>query len=286
MSTEATPAGQEAECAHQTKGSDQFKQCAHAAANWLSINGSYEFDVCAPLPRPKGSTFVWRIIDRGSVNAPTIPVFGGNDGCAAVRFTIAAPDNQRVIVAKQIYLGWTKPVPVEHLRLHFDKLLVRRAMDPSCAPDQPTCPSANESTLLGQITTGPGEWQLTWSVDGIWGHWPGTLLAKDGSTFVGRQAVDFYVGTGKPWTLVTMARECDFGALPSFDGTGHPMVPCPRTNEVGNASGDDYPGAIAVTFKGPALGHHVSNASTAGSSCPPSNVHGCYQLTYTVSRVR
>jgi len=203
-----------------------------------------------------------------------------------VRFTIAAPDNQRVIVAKQIYLGWTKPVPVEHLRLHFDKLLVRRAMDPSCAPDQPTCPSANESTLLGQITTGPGEWQLTWSVDGIWGHWPGTLLAKDGSTFVGRQAVDFYVGTGKPWTLVTMARECDFGALPSFDGTGHPMVPCPRTNEVGNASGDDYPGAIAVTFKGPALGHHVSNASTAGSSCPPSNVHGCYQLTYTVSRVR
>jgi len=286
VSTDETPAGMAAQCAHETKGSDQFKACSHSTSTWITANGAYDFSICAPQPAPKGSHLAWRIVDRGSVNAPTIPVFGGNDGCAAVRFTIAAPDNQRVIVAKQIYLGWTKPVPVEHLRLHFDKLLVRRAMDPSCAPDQPTCPSANESTLLGQITIGPGEWQLTWSVDGIWGHWPGTLLAKDGSTFVGRQAVDFYVGTGKPWTLVTMARECDFGALPSFDGTGHPMVPCPRTNEVGNASGDDYPGAIAVTFKGPALGHHVSNASTAGSSCPPSNVHGCYQLTYTVSRVR
>jgi hypothetical protein len=30
----------------------------------------------------------------------------------------------------------------------------------------------------------------------------------------------------------------------------------------------------------------VTNAATAGSSCPPSNLHGCYQLTYTVSRVR
>ena len=288
VSTDATPAGMAAQCAHTTKGSDQFKACSHSTSPWLSVNGSYDFSFCAPQPPPKGSHLLWRIVDRGSVNAPTIPVFGGNDGCADVRFTIAAADNQRVVVAKQIYLGWTKPIPVEHLRLHFDRLLVRRAMDPSCAPDQPTCPYANQSTLLGQITTGPGEWQLTWSVDGIWGRWPGTLPAKDGSTFAGRQSVDFYVGKGKPWTLVTIARECDFGALPSFDGTGHPMVPCPRTNEVGNSSGDDYPGSIALTFRSPSasLGRHVTNASTAGSSCPPSNAHGCYQLTYTVSRVR
>jgi hypothetical protein len=54
---------------------------------------------------------------------------------------------------------------------------------------------------------------------------------------------------------------------------------------VGNAAGDDYPGAITLTYHGAALGRHVSNASTAGSTCPPSNVNGCYQLTYTVSRV-
>ena len=159
-------------------------------------------------------------------------------------------------------------------------------MDPSCAPDKPTCPAKRESTLLGQIGSGPGEWQLHWNVDGIWGRWPGTLAARDGSVFKGRQSVDFFVERGKPWSLVTLARECDFGALPGWDGPGHPTAPCPLTTEIGNSKGDDYPGAIAVTYRGSALGRHVTNASTAGSSCPPSNRHGCYQLTYTVTRAR
>jgi hypothetical protein len=286
MSTDATPAGQEAECAHETKGSDQFKQCAHAASNWLSINGSYEFDVCAPLPRPKGSTFVWRIVDRGSVNAPAAKLNPGNLGCGTILLKINEPVGRRVVIAKQVYAGWTRASRPTHLRVHFDKLLVRRAMDPSCPPDQPACPYAAESTLPGQIVTAPGEWQLHWSVDGIWGRWPGTLAAKDGSTFRGSQTVDFYVAAGKPWTLVTLARECDFGALPGWDGPGKPTLPCPPSNEVGNSAGDDYPGAITVTHTGLALGTHVANAATAGSTCPPSNVKGCYQLTYTVSRVR
>jgi hypothetical protein len=286
ISTDATPAGQEAQCAHTTKGSDQFKTCAHTTPDRLSVNGSYDFTLCAPDPHPKNVTLLWRIVDRGSVSAPKVPVRAGKDGCADVRFTIAAPAGKRVVLAKQIYLGWSKAVPVDHLRLHFDKLLVRRAMDPSCPPDKPTCPYANESTLLGQIVTAPGEWQLHWSVDGIWGSWPGTLAARDGSTFRGTQRVDFYVQPGKPWTLVILARECDFGALPGWDGPGKPTLPCPRSSEVGNSAGDDYPGAITVTNKGLALGTHVANASTAGSTCPPSNVKGCYQLTYTVSRVR
>jgi hypothetical protein len=286
MSTDATPAGQEAECAHTTKGSDQFKQCAHATANWLSINGSYEFDVCAPLPRPKGATFVWRIVDRGSVNAPIVKLGPGNLGCGTILLKLDNPVGRRVVVAKQVYVGWTHARAPTHLRLHFDKLLVRRAMDPSCPPDKPACPYANESTLLGQIVTAPGEWQLNWSVDGIWGSWPGTLAAKDGSTFGGTQSVDFYVAHGKPWTLVTLARECDFGGLPGWDGPGKPTQPCPPSNEVGNSAGDDYPGAITVTHKGLALGTHVANAATAGSTCPPSNIKGCYQLTYTVSRLR
>jgi hypothetical protein len=286
ISTDATPAGRQAECAHTTKGSDQFKTCSHATPDWLSANGAYDFTICAPDPHPKNVNLTWRMVDRGSVNAPNVPVYGGNDGCASVRFSIAAPSGKRVVVAKQIYVGWTKPVAVDHLRLRFDKLLVRRAMDPSCQPDKPTCPYANESTLPGQIVTAPGEWQLHWSVDGIWGRWPGTLAAKDGSVFRGKQSVDFHVRHGKPWTLVVIARECDFGALPGWDGPGKPTLPCPHSSEVGNSRGDDYPGAITVTHKGLALGKHVANASTAGSTCPPSNVNGCYQLTYTVSRLR
>jgi hypothetical protein len=286
ISTDATPAGREAECAHQTKGSLAFKACSHAVANWLSVDGSYDYSLCAPTPAPAGAQLVSRIVDRGSVNAPPVAVTPGNDGCASIRFSVDAPSGQRVVIAKQVYLGWSKPAAVEHLRLHFDQLLVRRAMDPSCVPDRPACKYAAESTRLGQITAAPGEWQLAWSVDGIWGRWPGTLAARDGSIFTGSQSVDFYVKSGTPWTLVVLARECDFGAVPSFAGTGHPIAPCPSSREVGNSAGDDNPGAITVAYSGLGLGRHVANASTKGSTCPASNVRGCYQLTYTVRRVQ
>ena len=108
------------------------------------------------------------------------------DGCADVVLNVDQPDGKRVVVAWQVFVGWSKPaLKVDHLRLHFDRLLVRRAMDPSCPPDKPACPAKNETTLLGQIANAPGEWQLHWSVDGIWGRWPGTLAARDGSVFKG-----------------------------------------------------------------------------------------------------
>ena len=283
VSTDATPAGKEAECAHLTKGSDQFKSCSHSSPDWLSVNGSYAFDLPAPVAscvRP-----ALRTVDRGSTNAPRISA-RWTGRAWHVSFTVAAPQGVRLLVARQLFATCRNAPAIDHLRLHFDRLLVRRAMDPSCSPAQPSCPNANESTLLGQIAAGPGEWQLEWSVDGIWGRWPGTLAAKDGSTFAGRQSVDFFVRRGRPWTFVALARECDFGALPGWDGPGHPTAPCPVSNEVGNSAGDDYPGAITLTYRGPALGRHSSNAATAGSTCPPSNVHGCYQLTHTVSRVR
>ena len=283
VSTDATPAGQEAECAHQTKGSDQFKACAHAYPDWLSVNGDYAFDL--PAPKATCTQPAIRTVDHGSFNPPQVNATWTGRAWH-VTFSVAAPEGKRVFVARQFFATCANAPAIDHLRLHFDKLLVRRAMDPSCAPDKPTCPFANESTLLGQIASGPGEWQLMWSVDGIWGRWPGTLAAKDGSTFAGKQSVDFYLQRGKPWTFVTLARECDFGALPGWDGPGHPTAPCPVSNEVGNASGDDYAGAITLIYRGAALGRHVSNASTAGSTCPSSNVNGCYQLTYTVSRVR
>jgi hypothetical protein len=269
FSTDATPAGQQAECAHRTKGAESFKACSHAAADWLSVDGSYSYRLCGP----RGGAVT--VADMHSVAAPRVTVTRTADGCATVSFTIAARPGQRVVVAKRILLA--KPAGLQHLRVRFDRLLVRRAMDPS---------SPNESTLTGQIASAPGEWQLYWNVDGIWGRWPGTLAARDGSIFRGRQSVDLWVPSRGTWTLVALARECDFGALPGWDGPGRPTAPCPVTNEVGNAKGDDYPGAIAVRHHGLALGRHVANASTAGSTCPPANTRGCYQLTYTVSRLR
>ncbi len=283
VSTDATPAGREAQCAHETKGSDQFKACSHSTPDWVSVNATYAFDLPAPVTPCAHPGISSK--DHGSVNEPRIAYAATSTGWHAT-FTINQPEGTRVVIAREVHATCENSPKLDHLRLRFDKLLVRRAMDPSCPPDKPSCPFANESTLLGQIVSAPGEWQLHWSVDGIWGRWPGTLAAKDGSVFRGTQLVDFYVQRSKPWTLVTLARECDFGALPGWDGTGHPTLPCPRSNEIGNSKGDDYPGAIAVTFKNAAIGRHVSNASTAGSTCPPSNVKGCYQLTYTVSRVR
>jgi hypothetical protein len=286
VSTDATPAGQEAECAHRTKGADTFKSCAHAAAPWLSVNGTYDLPICALGPRPPGASLVLKVADVGSVAAPRVAVTTVGASCAAVRFTVAAPAGQTVRVLKKVFVGWSKPQPVVHLRVRYDRLLVRRAMDPSCPQSNPACPSANETTLLGQIGTAPGEWQLYTSAAGHWQRWPGTMKAKDGSVFRSRLATDFYLRPKQSWTLVALARECDFGALPGWNGPGHPTAPCPSSDEIGNAKGDDYPGAIAVTYHSLALGTHVVNASTAGSTCPPSNTHGCYQLTYTVSRLR
>jgi hypothetical protein len=278
VSSDATPAGQEAQCAHRTKGDATFKDCAHAAPNVLDVNGAYSFRFCGA----KGGAIT--NMDMGSVGAPQLTIARTPDGCATVSFTVAAAPGARVVVAKRILLG--APPRLDHLRLRFDSLLVRRAMDPSCPPGRPACPYAAESTLPGQIVAAPGEWQLYWSVDGIWGRWPGTLAAKDGQTFRGGPHVDFFVPRGASWTFVVLARECDFGALPGWDGPGRPTAPCPQSDEVGNSTGDDYPGAITVTHHGLALGRHVANASTAGSTCPPSNAKGCYQVTYTVSRLR
>ena len=287
ISTDPTPAGKQAECAHRMKGSDQFKACSHSARDWWSVNGTYRFVLCAPGPKPSGGRLAITLANKAGVAAQRPTVVGRSDGCADVTAKVDQPEGKRVVVGWQVFVGWSKStIEVDHLRLHFDRLLVRRAMDPSCAPDKPACPARGETTLLGQIAGGPGEWQLHWSVDGIWGRWPGTLAARDGSVFKGAQTVDFFVQHGKPWTLVTLARECDFGALPGWDGPGHPTQPCPVTTEIGNSKGDDYPGAIMVTTRGLGLGRHVANASTAGSTCPPSNRHGCYQLTYTVTRAR
>ncbi len=290
VSTDATPAGIEAECAHRTKGAD-FKTCIHGSPNWLSANGRYEFRLPAP-PRPgPGARLTVRVIDRGSSgSAPKLATRLDAAG-VTVSAVLDAPAGTRLVLAKQVFLGWT-PMPArslpEHLRLTFTRVLIRRAMDPSCPPQNPGCPYANETTLLGQNSTAPGEWNVYWDVDGIWSLWkPALLLARDGQSFPGTQTVDFYVPRGEPWRLFAVARECDFGVIGSFAGQNVPIAPCPKTGEIGNAAGDDYAGALEARFASPAagLGPHRTNSIVAGSDCPVSNRSGCYAISYSVARI-
>ena len=290
VSTDATPAGIIAECAHRTKGSN-LKDCFRTRPNWLSVNGHYGFTLPAP-PRPSpGARLRVRVVDRGSTrNAPALKVIVGTAG-VKISFDVQAPELERVVVAKQVFAGWS-PMPPralpEHLRVTLTKLLVRRAMDPSCPADKPQCPNRAQTTRLGQIGDAPGEWNLYWDVDGIWGQWsPATLRARDGQSFAGRQTVDVYVPRGRPWRLFAIARECDFGVLGSFGGQSVPVGPCPRSAEIGNSAGDDAPGALEVRFASPArsLGTHTVNSSVRGSTCPPENTKGCFALSFTVARV-
>jgi hypothetical protein len=126
-------------------------------------------------------------------------------------------------------------------------------------------------------------------VAGVWGRWqPGTLHVRDGETVPGRQTVDVYVAAGRPWRLYMHARECDFGVLGSFAGQNVPVWPCPRSQELGNSTGDDFPGPLEQSWRSPdaGIGRHTANAIVVGTSCPPSNARGCYAVTYTVTRVR
>jgi hypothetical protein len=115
------------------------------------------------------------------------------------------------------------------------------------------------------------------------------LHARDGQTFKGRQVVNVWLPAGKPWRVFALARECDFGgAIPNGLGVQKPLAPCPATQEIGNQTGDDYPGSLVKSFRSPAaaLGTHRVDATTEGSTCPPQNRRGCFRLTFTVTRAR
>jgi hypothetical protein len=292
ISTDGTPSAIEADCAHRVKRDPQaFKACLRSASSWVDVNGSYRFVLPAP-PRPDARARLRvRLVDRGSVRAPRVVVGGVAGTQTVVSLTVAAAPGTRVVVAKQIFVGWV-PMPEralpEHLRVRFDRLLVRRAMDPACPSRRPRCPFRGESLRLDQATFPPGEWNVYLDVHGIWRQWaPPLLRARGGRSFRGGQAIDMYVARGARWRVFAIARECDLGVLGSFVGQGTPVAPCPRTNELGNQAGDDYPGVVSAVFRSPAaaLGTRTTNAALAGSTCPPANVNGCYALTYTITRV-
>jgi hypothetical protein len=289
VSTDATPAGQIAECAHKTKGdSAAYKACSFAQPSWLDVSGDYSLTLAAP-PRPPGAThLVVRAVDRGSTLSPawSSTIAGGT---LTLRFHLDATPGTRLVVAKQVYLGW-RPLAAatlpQHLRLTFTRLLTRRAMDPGCPDSKPECGSVQ--TLRGdQITKGPGELLVYTDVAGIWTLWPRVLPAQDGRVFALRYSTDLYVRPAQEWRLFVFPHECDFGVA-TWSDPARPMAPCPKTGEFGNFSGDDVPGEIVVHYRGArAVGAHAANGSLEPpSTCPPANAHGCYRLWWTVTRIR
>jgi hypothetical protein len=260
-------------CAHRTKHDQTaFKACVQTASSIVDSSDSYRF---RPLPRGQVS-----MVDAGSVNAP--PVVFAN-GAAAVDMP---GDGKLHVVAKAIFVR-TAVRPVEHLRVTFDKLLVRRAMDPGCIPVKtPPCGSV-ETTLEDQVTSGPtGEWNVYSDVAGVWSLWKPTVLnVRDGQTVRPRTTVDVWVPRDRPFRVLVSTRECDWGAL-RLGGAGA-LYPCPAQAGAGARSGDDVPGVALALFPSPdaAIGTRTVNAMLPGSTCPPVNRNGCYAVTFSVRRI-
>jgi hypothetical protein len=282
ITSNATPAGASADCAHRTKGDGPaFKSCLASAANWQDPSGSYSFTLPAP-PKPSASAKLKiRVVDQGSMGAPAVSVVPKGAG-AQVSLTVKASPTQRVVVAKEIFVGWTpekaSALPV-HVRISFLSLLMRRAMDPGCPNGVKQCGSV-ETTQGDQITKPPGEFNMYWDAAGIWSPWqPALFTANDGQVIPGRQTVDVYVPSKRSWRVLTTGRECDFGSVN--------IVPCPHTDEFGNATGDDAPGLAVASFRSPeaAVGAHKVNAALVPSTCPAANKDGCYQVAFRVSIV-
>lgn len=294
ISTNKTPAGAQADCAHSAKGDDDaFRACLNADANWQDVSGEYRFFLRAP-PRPSRTARLHvRIVDRGSTAAGRQVLAGRAVRLAAdppgvhLAFDLTARRGERFVVAKQVFVGW-RPMPPralpQHLRVSFRRLLVRRAMDPGCPASNRMC-STPQTTLRDQNSAPPGEWNVYWNVAGIWGLWePAVLRARDGQSFPGRQSVDLYVSSGRPWRLYAFARECDFSV--SVLGAV-PMRPCPRVDEFGAGEGDETAGHVVRRFRSAAasLGAHRLNATTEASTCPRVNRRGCFRLDVSVRRI-
>jgi hypothetical protein len=283
VSTDATPAGQSAECAHKTKGDKQaYKQCTFTQPNWLDVSGDYDLTLHAP-PRPSGATdLVARVVNEGS-SVPIVRPRLTRNGARLV-FHLTASPQKRLVLAERVFVGWRPARTPVHLRVTFTRLLTRRSMDRGCS----SCTSA-ESTLAQQVSRPPGEWLVFSDVAGLWRMWPAVYHARDGSSFRPGVTQDLFVQRGRPFMLIVIPHECDFGILTWTKPTAA-MAPCPPSGEFGDPSGDDQPGFVVASYPSAAasVGRHVANGSTAKpSTCPAAaNPRGCYQIAYTVTRVR
>jgi hypothetical protein len=314
VSTNETRAGLVENCAHQNPpinhvANPAMLNCVRTQPIWQDVSGDYSFFLPAPPQPSPGAHLTTRVVDLGSSGAPAPTLIPQSNG-VQVNFHLqtqapgtAFPNGQQLAMYYQIFAGWDELPPSSaptHLRISFDKLQVHRAMDPGCTPlgagglGPPGC--QDESLRLNQGTTPPGEWNLFYDVEGNWGQWgSGEFDPIDGQTLNGSQAVDLYVPPGQGWHLAVLGRECDLQGLAATTGVTQKMVSCPGNNSGGPselADGNDLPGTILDSWSSAAssLGQHVRNAGTPRTgdhytSCPDSNLTGCYSLTYTVTEI-
>jgi hypothetical protein len=172
IAPDATAAGRSAECAHRAKADRAAFAACQAAPYGLDVTGDYAFTLPAP-PKPRGAgPLEARVVDQGGGGPdPTVTIAGH-----AAKVTLHLTAN--VVVAKQVFLGWTN-VPAsalpEHLKVRLKSLLVRSS-------------------------TGP--WSLTWDAAGIWGAWP----YRSGQLLKGSQTVDVYVPRRTAWRVAVTAQ--------------------------------------------------------------------------------
>ena len=311
ISTNETKAGIEADCAHQNPPltptsayPPSYAACLDTAMNWQDITGNYSFLLPAPPKPSPTAVLTYRSVDNGSTNGvpPTLTPEG--DG---VRVTLAVSSPTAGVaqqVAYQVFAGWSEPPtagPPTHLHVTLDQLVVHKAMDPGCAtqafgaPGPCPDPLPSETTRNNQESTSPGDWNMYWDVNGIWGQWQPTgqatqeFLPADGTSYTGTQSIELYVPQGQGWNFFVHGRECDLGSL--FAASQGVQVDCPNnTQEI--ADNNDVQGLILDKWASAAdsLGTHSSNGKTnkddPTSTCPDINTNGCYTLTYTVSLVQ
>jgi hypothetical protein len=282
VSNDKTYAGVEADCAHKAKlVVPAFQSCLGTESRWADVRGTYRFRLS--LPRRPGRV---RVIDAGSSGGGAQVRAVARGKGVDVTVTVTGDPAGRLVVAKRVLAGAPGR---EHLRVHFTRLLVRRAMDPGCPNGRPTCGS-KETTHGEQGSKPPGEWNVYLEAAGKWTTWAhGLLRTHDGQVFRNGPTLNVFVPRGRPWRVFAFARECDFGSFGNADGAGHAMTPCPRSDEYGSfADGDDRPGVVVKRFASPAaaLGFHRARPVRALSTCPAVNRRGCYELDYVVTRVR
>jgi hypothetical protein len=289
FSNDKTFAGVEADCAHKVKGDvPAFQSCLKTESEWEHVAGTYRFTLRLP-PRPsRRSVPSIRVVDAGSTTGAPRAVVTTKGRDVRVTLTVGSSPNSELRVAKRVLVRWSGAKVPEHLRVKFVRLLVRRAMDPGCPNRQVTCGS-KESTHGDQTSAPPGEWNVYVDAAGKWAVWGrGLLSARDGDVFRRGPALDVYVPAGAPWRVFVFTRECDFGSFAPADGEGHALPPCPITKEFGTYEGDDVPGEVINRFASPkaAVGFHRGRPSRHDTTCPSVNRLGCYEIDYTVSRVR
>jgi hypothetical protein len=319
VSTDSTLAGIEANCAHQfqpslatTVGQPErqtlYKACLDTSTPWQDVSGDYSFLLPAPPPPSPGARLVFHAVDQGSTNAPA-PTLTAEGSAVRVTYHLSTVDKTHSLkMAYSIFAGWDtvalSQVPT-HLKVVFDELVIHRAMDPNCtlgAPVSSNCAQESRRTEAFTPTarfTNTGQWNLYYDVQGSWGQFTvngdGELDPTDGTVLPLTQAADIYVPPGRGWRLFVHGRECDLGDLSALsvdDQTKQRLVAfadCPRDRDI--ATDNDVPGLLVDTYASAAssLGAHISDGLThksdPTSTCPDSNLNGCYSIHYHVSQV-